>query len=118
MRKKPQLFVFQNEVFGPLSLRAHFRPFSSIFFFILCNSSVRAKNHTEGLTNFIFGTETILLKKIKAKRHNCGHRDIIFLYAGSIDKGMSDKILCLTIFDFGELRGPKRPKAAVLVVET
>ena len=48
---------FKILIFGPL--RALFRPFSSIFFFILCKSSVRATSHTDRLTNLIFGTESL-----------------------------------------------------------
>ena len=55
MRKKHRFLFFEILIFGPL--RALFRPFSSIFFFILCNSSVRATIHTDGLTNLIFGRE-------------------------------------------------------------
>ena len=53
VRKKKRFFEIL--MFGPL--RALFRLFWSIFFFILCNSSVRVTSHTDGLTNFIFGTE-------------------------------------------------------------
>ena len=38
MRKKRNFLFFEILIFGPL--RALFRPFSSIFFFILCKSSV------------------------------------------------------------------------------
>ena len=48
---------FEILIFGPL--KALFRPFSSIFFFILCKSSVRATSHTDRLTNLIFGTESL-----------------------------------------------------------
>ena len=58
MRKKKRNFLFfEILIFGPL--RALFRPFSSIFFFILCKSSVRATSHTDRLTNLIFGTESL-----------------------------------------------------------
>ena len=42
---------------------SNFRPFSSIFFLILCtgNSSVRATSHTHELTTFIFGTECVMV---------------------------------------------------------
>ena len=36
-----------------------FGHFLSIFFFILCKSSVRATSHTDRLTNLIFGTESL-----------------------------------------------------------
>ena len=55
MRKKRNFLFFEILIFGPL--RALFRPFSSIFFFILCNSSVRATSHTDELTAFIFGAD-------------------------------------------------------------
>ena len=48
-RKKLNFLFFEIYIFGPL--RAPFRPFSSIFFFILCKSSVHATNHTDRLTN-------------------------------------------------------------------
>ena len=57
MRKKRNFLFFEILIFGPL--RALFRPFSSIFFFILCKSSVRATSHTDRLTNLIFGTESL-----------------------------------------------------------
>ena len=98
---------FEILIFGPL--RALFRPFSSIFFFILCKSSVRATSHTDRvqtwfLAHRVFMTRLrgafndfwkfaflpllgpLLFSKmaLKAKRHNCWHRDIISLYAGSM----------------------------------
>jgi len=57
MRQKGNFLFFEILIFGPL--RALFRPFSSIFFFILCKSSVRATSHTDRLTNLIFGTESL-----------------------------------------------------------
>ena len=57
MRKKRNFLFFEILIFGPF--RALFRPFSSIFFFILCKSSVRATSHTDRLTNLIFGTESL-----------------------------------------------------------
>ena len=58
MRKKKRNFLFfEILIFGPS--RALFRLFSSIFFFTLYNSSVRATSHTDGLTNFNFGTESL-----------------------------------------------------------
>ena len=50
-------FLFVISIFGPL--RASFRSFSSIFFFILWNSSVCATRHNDGLTNMIFDTESL-----------------------------------------------------------
>ena len=105
MRKKCNFSFFEILIFGPL--RALFRPFSSMFFFILCKSSVRATSHTDRLTNLIFctaslyGTRTfnqswkfafltllgalIFSKRaLKANRHDCGHRNIISWYAGSM----------------------------------
>ena len=57
MRKKRNFLFFEILIFGHLG--ALFRPFSSIFFFILCKSSVRATSHTDRLTNLIFGTESL-----------------------------------------------------------
>ena len=57
MRKKHNFLFFEILIFGPL--RALFRSFSSIFFFILCKSSVRATSHTDRLTNLIFGTGSL-----------------------------------------------------------
>ena len=57
INKKRNFLFFEILIFGPL--RALFRPFSSIFFFILCKSSVRATSHTDRLTNLIFGTESL-----------------------------------------------------------
>ena len=98
---------FDMSIFGPF--RALFRSFSGFFLFILSNSSVRATSRYDRLTNVIFDTENLydtitwgfqrflkicisapfrgpLFSKraLKAKRHNCGHRDIIYWYAGSI----------------------------------
>ena len=57
MSQKP-IFFFSKfwflALWGP-----KFRPFSSIFFFILCKSSVRATSRTDRLTNMIFGTESL-----------------------------------------------------------
>ena len=57
MRKKRNLLFFEILIFGPL--RALFQPFSSMFFLILCKSSVRVTSHTDRLTNLIFGTESL-----------------------------------------------------------
>ena len=57
MRKKRNFLFFEILIFCPLMVL--FRPFSSIFFFILCKSSVRATSHTDWLTNLIFGTESL-----------------------------------------------------------
>ena len=52
--KKTIFLFFEFLVFG--SLRALFRPFSSIFFFILCKSSVRATSHTDCPRNGVIKT--------------------------------------------------------------
>ena len=56
-QKNCNFMFFEILIFGPL--RALFLPFSSIFFFMLCKSSVRATSHTDRLTNLIFGTESL-----------------------------------------------------------
>jgi hypothetical protein len=96
---------FDMSIFGPF--RALFRSFSGFFLFILSNSSVRATSRYDRLTNLIFDTESLydtitwgfqrflkflpllgalLFSKraLKAKRHKCGHRDIISWYSGSM----------------------------------
>ena len=106
MRKKTTIFCFSEFWF-----LSPFRPFSSIFFFILCNSSVHATSHIDPtykldfwhrelwhhyvgllmifekctiLTLFLLGAILFSKKALKAKRHNCGYRDIISWYAVSM----------------------------------